>query len=138
MAQAQCSLHGQVEATWKEGGVSKAGKPFNGFWKCPYNARQPDGTFPKCRMTMPNNPTGKFNQEIDKAAAIMDHSQEGRQKGRCAIACALIQRGTTWGLEASIEAKAWEDWMLTGKTFVSPPQPPVISYDEPGMDILPY
>ena len=37
-----CPVH-HVPFTWKEGGVSKAGKPYDGFYKC--GEKNPDGSF---------------------------------------------------------------------------------------------
>lgn len=37
-----CPAHG-VPFTWKEGGVSKAGKAYDGFWKC--GEKNADGSY---------------------------------------------------------------------------------------------
>jgi hypothetical protein len=37
-----CPVH-KVPFTWKEGGVSKAGKPYDGFWKC--GEKNPDESY---------------------------------------------------------------------------------------------
>jgi hypothetical protein len=41
---ATCPIHG-VPFTYKEAGVSKAGKPYDGFWKC--DGKLEDGSFCK-------------------------------------------------------------------------------------------
>ncbi len=41
-----CPVHG-VPFTWKEGGVSKAGKPYDGFYKC--GEKNADGSYCKQR-----------------------------------------------------------------------------------------
>ena len=41
-----CPDH-NVEFTWKEGGVSKAGKPYDGFWRC--TQKTADGGYCKAR-----------------------------------------------------------------------------------------
>jgi hypothetical protein len=46
----QCPIHG-VEFRFKEGGISKMGKPYQGFWSCPM--KNADGTF--CNQKPPKD-----------------------------------------------------------------------------------
>lgn len=43
-----CPIH-KVKAVWRPAGVSKAGKPYPGFYGCP--GKNPDGTFCKQKFT---------------------------------------------------------------------------------------
>lgn len=60
-----CGIH-HVEMKWKEAGVSKSGKPYQGFWTC--NTKNNDGSFCtyKPLKTVSQTPVEKFYQKLSK------------------------------------------------------------------------
>lgn len=134
-----CGIH-QTEMTWKTGSSKQTGKPY-AFWSCAQ--KMPDGSW--CNFKAPNPQGGSpgFHNDLNKSHSQMEQQKEWQQRGRCAIAVALITRGDKWGLESWKEAQAWEAWMMTGKPFSSepvasqfvPPQPkPVPEWVPPPED----
>jgi hypothetical protein len=81
----------------------------------------PNGDWCTFKAPTTQGASEKFHNELNQSSSQMNQNNEGRQKGRCAIAVALITRGEKWGLDSWKEAQAWEAWMLTGKPFSSEP-----------------
>lgn len=113
MSQGICTLHGQVEITWKEGKNKQTGKTY-AFWKCVKNELQLDGSYPKCQVTPANTPSGQFAQSLDKSAAQMDNHTKDETITRIAIAKSLIERGAVWNMATVAEAEKVLSW-VTGK-----------------------
>jgi len=76
----QCAVHG-TEMKWKEGGVSKAGKPYNGFWSC--GQKNADGSWCNYKPKA-ETPTGKqkftaeLNQDLhdEKIKKAVEHKDD--------------------------------------------------------------
>jgi hypothetical protein len=96
--------------SWKEGGVSKAGKPYQGFWSC--KVKNPDGSFCKFKPAQGAAGTKTEDRIIAETIAKGESKEKDMLITRTAIAKSLIERGEKFSLELAREANQWIDFCL--------------------------
>ena len=136
MSEAICSVHGKIEAKWKEGVGKNSGKKY-AFWSC--EERMPNGDFCKGKVQVANTPTGKFDQQLDKVASQMDNQKKDEMITRTAIAKSLIEGGWKYNIETVKEATRWVNW-VQGKALDIPvvQSDLTLNTDEIPLDSIPF
>lgn len=140
MSQGNCNNHGLVEAVWKEG-TSKAGRNY-AFWACPRNEKDADGNWLKCKVDMPNNSEGKFDQDLDRSKSQMDGSKKDELITRTAIAKSLIEAGQYTPDFTTLQiAENWLEWCQGKKPHVQPQTGVTsdsVAYDDVSVEDIPF
>jgi hypothetical protein len=118
---------------WKPDGVSRAGKPYKGFWTC--GKKNPDGTWCDYKPAKPATNTAKFNEGMAADDSMNAQSKKDALITRTALAKSFIEAGRKYDVETIKEYHRWLALVEGRAVSIEPKAPGQIGIGEEEIDV---
>lgn len=122
-----CGIH-QTEMKYKGDGISKAGKPYKGFWSC--GVKDEQGNWCNFKPAPATTGAAQFSRELDQSSHLSDAYKKEKLITRTALAKSMIESGRKYEMDTVKELERWLAWVEGKAQTVTAPELPIVNLED--------